>query len=42
MITGVFEPSSGDCTIGGHSIIDDIEQVHLHIGVCPQFDILWP
>lgn len=42
MITGVFAPSDGDCYIGGYSILDDIEQVHLRIGVCPQFDLLWP
>lgn len=28
--------------MGGFSIISDIEKVHLEMGVCPQFDILWP
>lgn len=42
MITGVFEPTEGNCFVGGHSISREIEKVHLNIGVCPQFDILWP
>lgn len=42
MITGVFECSHGDCYVAGHSIKTEIEKVHLNIGVCPQFDILWP
>lgn len=42
MITGIFEPTKGECIVAGHSIKGDIEQVHINIGVCPQFDILWP
>ena len=42
MITGIFAPSSGDCFVAGKSIREDIEKVHVNIGVCPQFDILWP
>ena len=42
MITGVFAPSSGEAFVAGYSIKNDMEKVHLHMGVCPQFDILWP
>jgi ABC-type multidrug transport system ATPase subunit len=42
MITGIFSPTSGTAFVGGYSIIDQIDKVHLEMGVCPQFDILWP
>ena len=42
MITGVFSPTKGNAYVGGYSIIKDISKVHLAMGVCPQFDILWP
>ena len=42
MITGVFAPTRGNAYVGGASIIENIDQVHLAMGVCPQFDILWP
>lgn len=42
MITGMFSPTTGNAWIMGHDIFNEIEQVHLNIGVCPQFDLLWP
>jgi len=42
LITGMFEPNNGNAWVGGYSIIDEIEKVHLEMGVCPQFDLLWP
>lgn len=42
MLTGLYGPDGGDAWIGGFSITDDLEQVQLYMGVCPQFDILWP
>ena len=42
MITGIFSPTSGTAFVGGYSISDQIDKVHLEMGVCPQFDILWP
>ena len=42
MLTGLYQPDGGDAWIGGFSIKDDLEQVQLYMGVCPQFDILWP
>lgn len=26
----------------GYSILTEMDDVHKYIGVCPQFDILWP
>ena len=42
MITGIYPPSEGNAWISGFDIINNIEKVHLNMGVCPQFDILWP
>lgn len=42
MLTGLYQPDGGDAWIGGFSITQDLEQVQLYMGVCPQFDILWP
>jgi len=41
MLTGLYAPSSGDAFINGYSICNEIDSVHLSIGVCPQFSILW-
>jgi ABC-type multidrug transport system ATPase subunit len=41
MITGIFSPTSGSAHIAGYSIKEQIDKVHMHMGVCPQFDILW-
>jgi ABC-type multidrug transport system ATPase subunit len=42
IITGMLSTTEGNAFVGGHSILDSIDQVHLEMGVCPQFDILWP
>ncbi len=42
MITGIFSPSEGKAFVAGYSIKNQIDKVHLEMGVCPQFDILWP
>ena len=42
MITGIFKPTKGDAFVAGHGIRNNIDKVHLEMGVCPQFDILWP
>ena len=42
MITGIFGPTGGNAFVGGYSIKNQIDKVHLEMGVCPQFDILWP
>ena len=42
MLTGLYRPDSGNAWVGGFDIIQSIDQVQLRMGVCPQFDILWP
>ncbi len=37
----MFEPTTGEAWVGGHSIISDISKVQEMIGYCPQFDLLW-
>eukprot|EP01015_Nassula_variabilis_P003440 TRINITY_DN1225_c0_g2_i3.p3 TRINITY_DN1225_c0_g2~~TRINITY_DN1225_c0_g2_i3.p3 ORF type:complete len:224 (-),score=47.65 TRINITY_DN1225_c0_g2_i3:34-672(-) len=42
IITGLFSQDQGDVWIGGYDVKDNSDQVHRIIGVCPQFDLLWP
>jgi len=42
MITGLYPPNYGNAWVNGYSIRNEINQVHLKMGVCPQFDLLWP
>mmetsp|Transcript_12717 Transcript_12717/g.12847 ORF Transcript_12717/g.12847 Transcript_12717/m.12847 type:complete len:450 (+) Transcript_12717:1285-2634(+) len=42
MLTGLYKPDGGNAWIGGFDIINELDQVQLVMGVCPQFDILWP
>lgn len=35
MITGVYAPSKGNAWISGYDIINNIDMVHLNMGVCP-------
>ncbi len=39
MLTGLYEPTSGQARIAGYNIATDINEIHGHMGVCPQFDI---
>lgn len=41
MLTGLFPPTSGSALVAGYDIGTEIEQVHLSMGLCPQFDVLW-
>lgn len=42
MLTGLYPPEEGNAWVNGYDIRDCIDKVHLYIGVCPQFDLLWP
>ncbi|KAI8928312.1 hypothetical protein BC831DRAFT_548420 [Entophlyctis helioformis] len=42
ILTGVYEPTAGDATLAGYDIIAESDAAFRSIGVCPQFDILWP
>lgn len=39
---GLLAPTSGDARVHGHSVVHDMAAVRGSLGVCPQFDVLWP
>lgn len=39
---GLLAPTSGDARVRGHSVVRDMPAVRGSLGVCPQFDVLWP
>ena len=41
ILTGIYEPTSGNAFIRGNSILKNIERTYEYIGYCPQFDLLW-
>lgn len=41
ILTGLYEASAGQSTIGGFDIKSETASVYKSIGICPQFDILW-
>lgn len=38
----MLAPSGGDALVGGRSIRTHMAAIRQGLGVCPQFDILWP
>ena len=42
ILTGLYSPTDGNAWVGGHSILTNISDVHTQMGLCPQFDLLWP
>jgi len=42
ILTGLYPPENGNAWLGGFDIINQIDAVHTQMGVCPQFDLLWP
>ncbi|KAJ1977734.1 hypothetical protein H4R34_003467 [Dimargaris verticillata] len=42
ILTGLLQPSAGQAYIRGHSVVPHSPAIKTLIGVCPQFDILWP
>jgi hypothetical protein len=41
MMTGLYPPTSGNAFVAGYSIQNDMQQIYMNIGVCPQHDIVW-
>jgi ATP-binding cassette subfamily A (ABC1) protein 3 len=41
MLTGLFEPdsASGNTTVYGKSIVNDLAHARAHLGICPQHDV---
>lgn len=40
--TGMLQPTSGTAYIGGNDIRTNMAAIRESLGICPQFDILWP
>ncbi len=42
MLVGFVEPTEGEAFIGNYNIRHDKHKIFESLGVCPQFDVLWP
>lgn len=42
LVAGMLQPTSGTAYIGGHDIRTNMAAIRQSLGICPQFDILWP
>ena len=42
IVTGMIEATSGDVLIRGKSVKRDMLEIRQDLGLCPQYDILWP
>lgn len=42
ILTGHYKATHGEAFIGGYDIHKDSNKIYKMIGVCPQFDCLWP
>lgn len=41
MLTGMLTPSSGDATVYGNKLSNNIDAVQQNLGLCQQFDVLF-
>ena len=42
MLTGTLDPTSGDAEFYGNSLTKDVSALKKIIGICPQYDAIWP
>lgn len=42
MLTGLYPSDGGSARICGHDLATELDAIYQVMGVCPQFDILWP
>ena len=42
VLTGLYAPSGGTATVAGFDIRKDMSSIEQHMGICPQFDCLFP
>ena len=42
MLTGMLDATGGDAFINNRSIKTDMPAIRASLGICPQFDVLWP
>eukprot|EP00656_Telonema_subtile_P042415 TRINITY_DN47_c0_g1_i1.p1 TRINITY_DN47_c0_g1~~TRINITY_DN47_c0_g1_i1.p1 ORF type:complete len:2009 (+),score=485.82 TRINITY_DN47_c0_g1_i1:73-6099(+) len=41
MLTGLIQPTSGDATLYGQSIVNNMAKIRSVLGTCPQHNVLW-
>ena len=41
MLCGYLRPTSGTALIYGNDLIEDTDDIHLNLGICPQDNVLW-
>ncbi|KAF9977711.1 hypothetical protein BGZ73_005074 [Actinomortierella ambigua] len=42
ILTGALSPTSGNATMYGKTVVPFHDELRSMIGICPQFDVLWP
>jgi ATP-binding cassette subfamily A (ABC1) protein 3 len=42
MLTGTLEPTGGEAEFYGNSLTNDLSALKKIIGICPQYDSIWP
>jgi len=42
VLTGLFQPTSGSCSIYGHDLGEDLDSIRQITGVCPQQNVIFP
>ncbi|KAF9163067.1 hypothetical protein DFQ26_002974 [Actinomortierella ambigua] len=42
ILTGALSPTAGNATIYGRTVVPFHDELRSMIGICPQFDVLWP
>jgi hypothetical protein len=42
ILCGYQEMTSGEATVGGFDVKTQLDSVYKVLGVCPQFDCIWP
>eukprot|EP00762_Andalucia_godoyi_P006779 ANDGO_00911.mRNA.1 ABC transporter A family member 8 len=42
ILTGLIPPTSGEASVGGYDIVQEMDHIYSFMGMCPQFDTLWP
>jgi ABC-type multidrug transport system ATPase subunit len=41
ILTGLYEADEGKAVVNGVNILENPAQIHMNMGVCPQFDLQW-
>lgn len=42
ILSGAMSPSTGYALLGGYDVATQLDSVHQVLGICPQFDTVWP